>query len=1288
MNIPVDLNVRSEVQMNNKTVEILKDEPEKIIIFKEYFKKNRRFNLEARTVEFKIKPIPLHVEPVSWIKDAIKEIVLRTTKHLKSTDQVGFTFCSKNFEKGTGWIRFQQVSKISVDDVWTVLSGIFQSNSSGMNTDKFCLGVTSVKMPSGKGRGKMYNTFNEECAMRKGIVSITNTDNLCLPRALVVAIAHITRDPNYAKIRRDIGKEQTFRAESLIKNLGVKIPEEGAGIFELKQLQNYLTEYNITVYKYGTKGREVVFDGSIDSPLKINLLYNDGHYNVITSLTAAFCCTYFCEKCKVPYNTKKQHRCSRSCQACLQSPPCLNENNIKCAECHRTFRSKACFENHKIRNSFNNSTVCNQIKLCLLCFKTIKSDRQHYCGEVFCKICQKHQPQDHRCYIQVDTGKPNTEDFLFVFYDLEARQETKLEDGSFLHEPTLCVFKQCCDQCIYEDKLICKKCGVRTQIVKNTPIASFLHHLLCIRKKFKNVVVVAHNGQAYDHQFVLNYILMQTDIKPEIIMRGTKIILMQLQNLKFIDSLNFFPMSLAKLPKAFGLSNTFKKGYFPHLFNTKSNENYVGLMPDSSFFGVDEMKECGSCDDLKCKTPGCRNNFLQWHEAYKNNIFDFQKELTEYCLSDVEILTQSFLKFREQLLTTSNVCPLRESCTIASACNKIYRRNFLQPNTIGIIPKNGYRLSENQSKIAIKWLIWEENLRQINILHSAKQREVMICGLRVDGYCNETNQVFEFNGCYYHGCPTCFKYNRNAPLHDNSIQTLNTRLESTVAKSDRIRECGYEVIEIWECEFRCLMKNNPNIEFFIKNHPFLVNSPLNPRDAFYGGRTGNTRTYYEATKNEKIKYVDICSLYPWVCKYGKFPIGHPEVILGKSCEELNIFNIDGLIKCKILPPTDLYHPVLPLKMNNKLMFVLCRTCGENMKNENCKHSTDERILHGTWVIDEVLKAIEKGYKIQEIQEIWKYKVVQYDPELKVGGLFTEMMNKFIKIKQEASGWPSDCITPEQRNTYIDNYFRKEGIKLEPTNIINNAGLRSLGKLLLNCFWGRLGMRENQSRTKIINQPDELLEMLLNPSLEVNGILPISENCIVLNYEFVEEAFQPISTVNVCLAAYTTAQARLKLYHYLEKIGNRVLYYDTDSIIYISREGEYDVPIGNMLGDMTNELAVYGSDSFIKKFASGGPKNYSYEVISDKGVKTVVKVKGIGLTHKTSQLINFEKIANMILEESEPVPIISSNIRRTINHQVVSKIETKLYKPNSTKRRFNGNDSVPYGYKTRKLNESV
>ena len=97
---------------------------------------------------------------------------------------------------------------------------------------------------------------------------------------------------------------------------------------------------------------------------------------------------------------------------------------------------------------------------------------------------------------------------------------------------------------------------------------------------------------------------------------------------------------------------------------------------------------------------------------------------------------------------------------------------------------------------------------------------------------------------------------------------------------------------------------------------------------------------------------DVTSLYPFVNKTGKIPLGHPEIITEKFD---SIDNNEGLIKCKILPPKELYIPVLPARCNGKLMFSLCRSCSEAYLTTKCKHFDEERAFTGTWVTDEVKK---------------------------------------------------------------------------------------------------------------------------------------------------------------------------------------------------------------------------------------------------------------------------------------------------------------------------------------------
>lgn len=171
----------------------------------------------------------------------------------------------------------------------------------------------------------------------------------------------------------------------------------------------------------------------------------------------------------------------------------------------------------------------------------------------------------------------------------------------------------------------------------------------------------------------------------------------------------------------------------------------------------------------------------------------------------------------------------------------------------------------------------------------------------------------------------------------------------------------------------------------------------------------------------------------------------------------------------------------------------------------------------------------------------------------------------------------DCIDEASRDTYIEEYARKEGIFLDKENIEKNPVLRFLAKLCLNSFWSKFGQRENLGTTELIREPEILAELAFkSPDKELLNVLPVNEDIYYVNWAYKGDNYQPSSITNVVIAAYTTAHARLELYKYLEKLGDRVLYYDTDRCIYLNKNvpGEYRVPTGRLLGDMTNELECY------------------------------------------------------------------------------------------------------------------
>src|SRR5215831_17449880 len=113
--------------------------------------------------------------------------------------------------------------------------------------------------------------------------------------------------------------------------------------------------------------------------------------------------------------------------------------------------------------------------------------------------------------------------------------------------------------------------------------------------------------------------------------------------------------------------------------------------------------------------------------------------------------------------------------------------------------------------------------------------------------------------------------------------------------------------------------------------------------------------------------------------------------------------------------------------------------------------------------------------------------------MRQGELFADYINRFLQLKQEASGWPSECENDDvAKEQYLKEYEASEGIALNKDNIVRNSGLRSVAKLCLNSFWGKFGQRTNLPNTEIVKTPQRFTELLASPEHEITGILPFND----------------------------------------------------------------------------------------------------------------------------------------------------------------------------------------------------
>ena len=422
--------------------------------------------------------------------------------------------------------------------------------------------------------------------------------------------------------------------------------------------------------------------------------------------------------CRRAYSIKLDHLCPGMCKSC-RAYDCVVDDPLGCNECNRWFKSKACYDRHKEPIGAGRS-VCQGIKKCEKCGKSMAvrklNSKGHICGKK-CSTCGVvlNEKDEHKCYIQKTEESQYNE---LLFFDFECKQET----GK--HEPNLCiVHNEAGDEWIFQG---------------SDTVKGFCEWLLS--KEHQGCIVVAHNFQGYDGYFIQEF-LNKNAIKYDVILRGAKILLMTIPmfNMKFIDSLNFIPMSLSKFPKTFGMTELCK-GYFPHLFNKEENQDYVGPIPLVPYYSPNMMK------------PEARESFLTWHKEQRESdyIFDFKEEIIKYCRSDVDILRKCCMEFREMLREITGIDPFEKCLTIASYCHQVYRTNFLKKDTIAVF-QHDRQLKMKQSNMAVKWLSYEMEKNDIHIQHVRNGGEKRVGKYSLDGYCEENHTAYEFQGCFWHG---------------------------------------------------------------------------------------------------------------------------------------------------------------------------------------------------------------------------------------------------------------------------------------------------------------------------------------------------------------------------------------------------------------------------------------------------------------------------------------------------------------------------------------------------------
>ena len=121
------------------------------------------------------------------------------------------------------------------------------------------------------------------------------------------------------------------------------------------------------------------------------------------------------------------------------------------------------------------------------------------------------------------------------------------------------------------------------------------------------------------------------------------------------------------------------------------------------------------------------------------------------------------------------------------------------------------------SKQQIQWLDCISNLKSIHIQHALNNIEYTIpnTNFKADGYCKETNTIYEFHGDYWHGNPKRFDSNK---INKNVKCTFGELYKNTLLREEQIKSLGYNLVVMWESDWNKIIKSIKILQRMFKNN--------------------------------------------------------------------------------------------------------------------------------------------------------------------------------------------------------------------------------------------------------------------------------------------------------------------------------------------------------------------------------------------------------------------------------------------------------------------------------------
>jgi len=176
-------------------------------------------------------------------------------------------------------------------------------------------------------------------------------------------------------------------------------------------------------------------------------------------------------------------------------------------------------------------------------------------------------------------------------------------------------------------------------------------------------------------------------------------------------------------------------------------------------------------------------------KKYKRNYLPKKHMLDKYhYLDDKSWLFEQYITFNK---TAQQIC-VELKISNWTVCHYLHKHEI------------AVRASARFSMKCVQWLESIMEQEGIFIQHAGNIGEFNIPGTRykADGYCQETNTVYEFHGDCFHGNPTIFESHEQCnPFNDLTASELYNK---TIERENKIISLGYNLVVMWENDFNKL----------------------------------------------------------------------------------------------------------------------------------------------------------------------------------------------------------------------------------------------------------------------------------------------------------------------------------------------------------------------------------------------------------------------------------------------------------------------------------------------------